>query len=114
LCSSSGSRRYVGVDLNLEREKDEGGKSNYERIFVDTNCISELVRIKPEPRVVSWMQATEETLLYVSVLTLGEIRKGLAGLPQGKRRTASRNMAEIELGARFCRQNLPIDVLGRG
>ena len=78
--------------------------------LLDTNCISELVRIKPEPRVVSWMQATEETLLYVSVLTLGEIRKGWAGLPQGKRRTHLETWLEIELGARFAGRILPIDV----
>ena len=78
--------------------------------LLDTNCISELVRIKPEPRVVSWMQATEETLLYVSVLTLGEIRKGLAGLPQGKRRTHLETWLEIELRARFAGRILPIDV----
>jgi len=78
--------------------------------LLDTNCVSELVRIKPEPRVVSWMQAAEETLLYLSVLTLGEIRKGLAGLPQGKRRTQLETWLEIELGARFAGRILPIDV----
>jgi predicted nucleic acid-binding protein len=78
--------------------------------LLDTNCISELVRIKPEPRVMSWMQAVEETLLYLSVLTLGEIRKGLAGLPQGKQRTHLETWLEIELGARFAGRILPIDV----
>jgi toxin FitB len=78
--------------------------------LLDTNCVSELVRIKPEPRVVAWMQAAEETLLYLSVLTLGEIRKGLAGLPQGKRRTSLETWLEIELGARFAGRILPIDV----
>jgi predicted nucleic acid-binding protein len=78
--------------------------------LLDTNCISELVRLKPEPRVMAWMQAAEETLLYLSVLTLGEIRKGLAGLPQGKRRTHLETWLEIELGARFAGRILPIDV----
>jgi predicted nucleic acid-binding protein len=78
--------------------------------LLDTNCISELVRLKPEPRVMAWMQAAEETLLYLSVLTLGEIRKGLAGLPQGKRRTRLEPWLEIELGARFAGRILPIDV----
>ena len=55
--------------------------------LLDTNCVSDLVRIKSEPRVMEWMEATDEGLLYLSVLTLGEIRKGLAGLAQGKRRT---------------------------
>jgi len=78
--------------------------------LLDTNCISELVRLKPEPRVMAWMQAAEETLFYLSVLTLGEIRKGLAGLPQGKRRTHLETWLEIELGARFAGRILPIDV----
>ncbi len=78
--------------------------------LLDTNCISELVRLKPEPRVMAWMQAAEETLLYLSVLTLGEIRKGLAGLPQGRRRTHLETWLEIELGARFAGRILPIDV----
>jgi predicted nucleic acid-binding protein len=78
--------------------------------LLDTNCISELVRLKPEPRVIAWMQAAEETLLYLSVLTLGEIRKGLAGLPQGKRRTHLETWLEIELRARFASRILPIDV----
>ena len=78
--------------------------------LLDTNCISELVRLKPEPSVIVWMQATDETLLYLSVLTLGEIRKGLAGLPQGKRRTHLETWLEIELRARFAGRILPIDV----
>jgi hypothetical protein len=55
--------------------------------LLDTNCISEVVRIQPEPRVLEWMESADEGLLYLSVLTLGEIRKGLASLPQSKRRT---------------------------
>ena len=78
--------------------------------LLDTNCVSELVRLKPEPSVMAWMQAAEETLFYLSVLTLGEIRKGLAGLPQGKRRTHLETWLEIELGARFAGRILPIDV----
>jgi len=54
--------------------------------LLDANCVSELVRVKPEPRVLEWMEVADESLLYLSVLTLGEIRKGLAALPQGRRR----------------------------
>jgi len=77
--------------------------------LLDTNCISELVRAKPEPRVMAWIEAAEESLLYLSVLTLGEIRKGLAGLPQGKRRTNLETWLEIEVRARFAGRILPID-----
>jgi toxin FitB len=77
--------------------------------LLDTDCISELVRVRPEPSVVAWMEAADETLLYLSVLTLGEIRKGLAGLPQGKRRTRLETWLEVELRARFVGRILPID-----
>ena len=77
--------------------------------LLDTNCISEIVRLKPEPRVMAWIEAAEETLLYLSVLTLGEIRKGLAALPQGKRRSRLETWLEVELQARFSGRILSID-----
>jgi predicted nucleic acid-binding protein len=77
--------------------------------LLDTNCISELVRPKPEPRVLEWMEAVDETLLYLSVLTLGEIRKGLAGLAQSKRRTLLENWLEVELQPRFSGRIMSID-----
>jgi hypothetical protein len=43
--------------------------------LLDTNCISELVRIEPDANVMAWMHAANEKL-HLSVLTLGEIRKG--------------------------------------
>lgn len=77
--------------------------------LLDTNCICELVRIKPDPRVLEWMEAANEELIYLSVLTLGEIRKGLAGLPQGKRRTQLETWLEVDLQTRFAGRILPID-----
>lgn len=77
--------------------------------LLDTNCISEVVRARPEPRVLEWLEAVDEGMLYLSVLTLGEIRKGVAGLPQGKRRTQLETWLEVELAARFAGRVLPID-----
>jgi predicted nucleic acid-binding protein len=77
--------------------------------LLDTNCISELVRVRPEPRVIEWMESVDEGLLYLSVLTLGEIRKGLAGLAPGRRRTQLESWLDIDLRARFSGRVLPID-----
>jgi predicted nucleic acid-binding protein len=77
--------------------------------LLDTNCISELVRVHPEPRVMEWMDSADEGLLYLSVLTLGEIRKGLAALAQARRRTRLETWLEVELRARFSGRVLPID-----
>lgn len=79
--------------------------------LLDTNCISELVRTKPEPRVLEWMEAADESVLYLSVLTLGEIRKGVAGLPQGKRQTQLEIWLDVDLQARFSGRILAIDAL---
>ena len=77
--------------------------------LLDTNCISELVRAKPEPRVVQWLDDSDERLLYLSVLTIGEIRKGIAALATGKQRTRLETWIELELKTRFNERILPID-----
>ena len=55
------------------------------------------------------METTDEATLYLSVLTIGEIRKGLAGLPLGKRRTILETWLVVELQARFAGRIVPID-----
>jgi predicted nucleic acid-binding protein len=77
--------------------------------LLDTNCVSELVRVKPDPRVLEWMEAADESLLHLSVLTLGEIRQGMAALPQGRRRTRLEAWLEVDLRARFSGRILPVD-----
>ena len=77
--------------------------------LLDTNCISELVRKGPEPRVLKWMEEADESLLYLSVLTLGEIRKGVACLPQSRRRSQLEAWLEQDLQVRFAGRILPID-----
>jgi predicted nucleic acid-binding protein len=77
--------------------------------LLDTNCVSELVCPKPEPRVIEWVDAADEATLYLSVLTLGEIRKGVASLPPSKRRTRLEGWLEVDLPARFSGRIVPID-----
>jgi toxin FitB len=77
--------------------------------LLDTNCISELVSVKPEPRVLEWFDASDESLMYLSVLTLGEIRKGMVGLTQGARRTRLEAWLEVDLRERFVGRILSVD-----
>jgi predicted nucleic acid-binding protein len=77
--------------------------------LLDTNCISEAVRVNPEPRLLAWIEAADESLLYLSVLTFGEIRKGLAALAPSRRRTKLETWLEVELQARFSGRILSID-----
>ena len=77
--------------------------------LLDTNCVSEVVRVKPDPRVIGWLETADESLLYLSVLTLGEIRKGVASLPQSKRRTSLESWLNTEMRVRFSTRILSID-----
>lgn len=55
--------------------------------LVDTNVLSELARARPEPKVVQWLRENEASL-YLSTVTIGEIRRGIERLPTGERKTA--------------------------
>lgn len=56
-------------------------------ILLDTNVISEVMRSRPDPKVLEWLRKQRTTQLYVSALTVAEIRRGLALLPNGQRKT---------------------------
>jgi toxin FitB len=80
--------------------------------LIDTNVLSELRRKKPDPRVVQWFSTRTTTQLHVSVLTLGEIRKGIEqiGVVDATRKAALLDWLEIELPTYFGRRLLSIDV----
>jgi len=77
--------------------------------LLDTNVVSELVKPKPNPNVTRWTHSTDENLLYLSVLTLGEIRKGIASLPDAARRVKLEAWLAGDLVLRFSGRILPID-----
>jgi predicted nucleic acid-binding protein len=77
--------------------------------LVDTCALSELVKRTPQPRVVEWFDSVAAEALHVSVLTLGEIRRGVEKLPVGRRRARIGNWLETELPRWFEDRVLPID-----
>lgn len=77
--------------------------------LVDICALSELVRRKPEKQVVDWFDAVPAEALFVSALTLGEIRKGVERLPAGIRRERIGTWLEIDLPRWFEERVLPID-----
>ena len=77
--------------------------------LIDTNVISELVRMKPESSVVEWFDAMPNSALYLSVLTLGELRKGVEKLPDTSRREKLRLWLENDLPIWFSDNLLSVD-----
>jgi hypothetical protein len=53
-------------------------------ILLDTNVISEPLRLSPEIRVINWIDAQSLETLYLSAITVAELRFGVASLPDGK------------------------------
>lgn len=77
--------------------------------LLDTNVISEVTRPKPNANVARWLEATDESGLFLSVLTLGEIRNGVERLRLGRRRGRLEAWLQADLRARFRGRILFID-----
>lgn len=77
--------------------------------LLDTNVLSELRRKKPNAGVVAWFSKRPATALYLSVLTLGEMRKGVEAAIDIERRAALSDWLDVELPAFFAGRILPID-----
>src|SRR5262245_38148112 len=69
--------------------------------LLDTNVISEFAKAEPDRNVVRWIEETEETALFLSVLTVGEIRSGIERLNPGRRRGRLESWLAVDLRLRF-------------
>lgn len=78
------------------------------RYLLDTCVISELVTPQPNENVLTWLQEKEENDLLLSVLTIGEIHKGIARLPDSKKKKSLIKWVEEDLKKRFAGRILDV------
>ena len=78
--------------------------------LLDTCLISELSKSKPDKKVVDWVLSENEAGFYVSVLTFGELHKGIEKLPKSKKKDELRIWIEGELKDRFQNRIIGIDM----
>lgn len=78
-------------------------------LLIDTNVISEVVKPVPNGDVVAWMRDQSPLDLRLSVLSLGELERGIALLPAGERPTRLTQWARAELPRHFLGRVLSID-----
>ena len=76
--------------------------------LLDTNVISELARPVPNPVVTQWLTAHEDEL-FLSVLTLGELQKGISSLADSRRRRRLASWLDREIRPWFAARLLPVD-----
>jgi len=79
------------------------------RYLLDTCVISEVVKPHPNEGVIQWLEAADEYSLFLSVLTLGEIQKGVAALAESKRRRQLQAWLDRDLRERFGSRLVGID-----
>ena len=77
--------------------------------LLDTNVLSETRRPKPAPRVIEWLDRLDEDRAFISVVTLAEIRRGVALMQRGRRRDALSIWLARDLVDRFARRILLVD-----
>jgi predicted nucleic acid-binding protein len=78
-------------------------------IILDTNVISEPLRPKPGAGVVAWLDAQALETLYLTTISLAEVRDGIACLPQGRRRQKLHDRFEGEFLPLFHERTLAFD-----
>lgn len=78
--------------------------------LLDTCVLSELIKPKPSRNVVKWISDIDERCLYISVLTIGEIHKGIEKLPESKKKDNLHKWVNFDLTERFNNKILNIDI----
>ena len=80
------------------------------KYLLDTCVISELIKPRADKNVISWMQKQDEESLYLSVLTFGEIEKGIEKSPDEVRKRKLQLWVEEDLKKRFEGRIIPINI----
>jgi predicted nucleic acid-binding protein len=78
--------------------------------LLDTCVISELVAKQPNLHVVQWVDSIDEDKLFLSAITIGEIKRGIEKLADSSRKSALAEWLEGDLLIRFIDRILPIDI----
>jgi toxin FitB len=78
-------------------------------IVLDTNVVSELLRVAPEQRVVRWLEAQPVRSVFTTTITQAEILFGIGVLPPGRRRAALAAAAQAIFGEDLVEHVLPFD-----
>ncbi len=78
-------------------------------VLIDTNVISEMTRPRPDPRVASFLHEADEDRLFLSVITLAELRRGVALKADGKAKRALEAWLANDLAERFSGRIVDID-----
>ncbi|MGC1449135.1 MAG: type II toxin-antitoxin system VapC family toxin [Candidatus Sulfotelmatobacter sp.] len=78
--------------------------------LLDTNVVSEWIKPRPNPGLIGWMESADEDRIFISVVSLAELRYGVERIAAGRRRSRLEEWLRDELPLRFEGRILPVDV----
>ena len=79
------------------------------RLLLDTNVLSEVTKPRPEGRVLAWLDGLDEDRSFISVVSIAEIRRGVALMDNGRKRDALVEWLALDLPQRFEHRVIPVD-----
>jgi len=79
------------------------------RLLLATNILSEVTKPRPEGRVLEWLDGLDEDRTFISVVSIAEIRRGVALMDDGRKRDALVEWLARDLPQRFERRVIPVD-----
>ncbi len=79
------------------------------RLLLDTNVLSEVTKPAPDPKVLEWLDQIDEDRSFISVVSIAEMRRGVALMDEGRKREALAEWLAQDLPQRFEQRVLHID-----
>jgi toxin FitB len=79
------------------------------RLLLDTNVLSEVTKPRPDERVLEWLDGLDEDRAFISVVSIAEIRRGVALMDSGRKRDALAQWLSNDLPQRFERRVIPVE-----
>ncbi|PXX63848.1 hypothetical protein DFR70_10528 [Nocardia tenerifensis] len=77
--------------------------------LLDTDAVAEWIKPRPDPGLIAWLHAADEERMFLSVITIGEIRRGVDRMSDERRRTRLTTWLSDQVADRFDDRLLPVD-----
>lgn len=79
------------------------------RLLLDTNVLSEVTKPRPDERVLQWLHGLDEDRTFISIVSIAEIRRGVALMDSGRKRDALHEWLRYDLPQRFESRIIPVE-----
>ena len=80
------------------------------KYLLDTCVISELIKQEPNPKVIQWISSLDEVNLFICVLTIAELHKGIEKLPESRKKSTLHKWVTYDLRKRFKNRIIDFDI----